>query len=113
MSSSEPYAERNGHQELAELLDDLRLEAGDFELADLGRMAARGVNDVAHSVRSAFEGLSRNVFGEETTVAPTVAPPSEPAASHEVPLEPALQTLRHIEQQVSSLESQVGHLRGF
>ena len=115
------YAERNGHQELAELLDDVRLEAGDFELADLGRMAARGVNDVASSVRSAFEGLSRtrggsrgqllkprNVFGEETE--PAGYKPPEPV-SHEAPLDPALQSLRRIEQQVLSLESQVQHLR--
>ncbi|CAK9033755.1 unnamed protein product [Durusdinium trenchii] len=116
------WAERRGHPQLAELLDDARHQAGDFDLADLGRMTARGFSEVAEGVSSAFEGafevLSRNVqnvFGEEEE--PAVPREMAGASGYrepppEVLVDPAVQTLHKIEQQVTMLEQQDDHAAG-
>eukprot|EP00435_Cladocopium_sp_Y103_P028263 s402_g7.t1 len=129
------YAEARGHTQLAQLLDDARHKAGDFDLSDIGRMTARGISEVADSVRSAFEGIgSWNVFGDSEHPAPAAAAPAAaapaaaapaaaaapfpaaaPAASDPAPpVDPATQTLYKIQQQVMELEKQAAHdhLRG-
>lgn len=57
-------AEAAGHAALAELLDDRRFEAGDYELSDVARVASRGISgatkgvaDFAESMASSFAGL--------------------------------------------------------
>eukprot|EP00434_Breviolum_minutum_P000433 symbB.v1.2.000369.t1/scaffold17.1/size449391/6 len=129
------YAESRGYPQLAQLLDDARHQAGDFDLADIGRMTARGFTEVADSVRSAFEGISNwNVFADEaqpsTTPAPAAyprvfparrdkvdeVPPTAPPAGSPMPSmpDPAVQMLLKIQQQVLELEQQAAHdhLRG-
>ncbi|CAL1132944.1 unnamed protein product [Cladocopium goreaui] len=128
------YAEARGHTHLAQLLDDARHKAGDFDLSDIGRMTARGISEVADSVRSAFEGIgswrlgrtevgfdggSMNVFGESEQPAPAAAPAAAPfpapeAAPDPAPVDPATQMLYKIQQQVMELEKQAAHdhLRG-
>jgi len=128
------YAESRGYPQLAQLLDDARHQAGDFDLADIGRMTARGFTEVADSVRSAFEGISNwNVFADDPAQ-PSTGPPAGPAtyprgtfparrdnvdevppASRAEPMpDPAVQMLLKIQQQVLELEQQAAHdhLRG-
>ncbi|CAE7220165.1 ANKRD27 [Symbiodinium sp. CCMP2592] len=83
------YAEANGHHSLAERLDEERRNAGDFELADLGRLAAKGFNEATDSLASAFAGFGlTNVFGDSQEAKPRPAAPEAPFPKPPAPAAP-------------------------
>lgn len=84
------YAEANEHHSLAERLDEERRNAGDFELADLGRLAAKGFNEATDSLASAFAGLGlTNVLGDSQETKPRPAAADPPFPKPHAPAAPA------------------------
>jgi len=133
------YAEHAGHTALQEILDDRRVQAGDFEFNDLGRMASKGWADaseaasrsmanVADGMRDLFTGWSTSgASGEGPATMPEPGPCASGAASVHPP-QPAQapaqaganaartssKDLDSIAQRVSEMEhlAAEGHLRG-